>query len=93
MLMKVYDKKGEMFEVTPDRAKHLTLEKGWSFSAQVVPLFKPTSPLAKSEESFAGPSAKPQEPKSAPTGPNPVKAKDFVDGQLLKSATAPMPKV
>lgn len=45
-LMKVYSPNGEMFEVTPVRAKFLTLQKGWTFSAKPKALFKETSPLA-----------------------------------------------
>lgn len=44
--MKVFDPKGDMFEVTPELAKKLTLQDGWTFSAKPAPLFKPESPLA-----------------------------------------------
>lgn len=37
MLMSVYDSKGEMFEVRPDRAKALVIEQGWSLEAPSVP--------------------------------------------------------
>lgn len=40
MLMKVYSPDGEMVEVPPHRAKHLTMNLGWTFSAVPVPLFK-----------------------------------------------------
>lgn len=45
MLMKVYSPDGTMFEVTPVRAKKLTLQHGWTFSPKPQPLFKKDSPL------------------------------------------------
>lgn len=53
MLMSVYDSKGEMFEVRPDRAKALVIEQGWSLEAPSdpadMPLFTAVQPEAVAE--------------------------------------------
>ena len=61
MLMKIYDPNGTMFEVTPARAKKLSLQAGWTFSPKPVPLFKNTSKLENPPVTFIRTSIFPQE--------------------------------
>ena len=44
MLMMVYDKDGEPFEVRPDAAKRLVIEQGWSLESVAAPSAAPVFP-------------------------------------------------
>jgi hypothetical protein len=55
MLMMVYDKQGEPFEVRPDVAKKLVIEQGWNMGKAVAaaPHAAATPPTAAGHPAFA----------------------------------------